>query len=229
MGDRRASVVRAPARIAARRRRARGPGRGAAARPSASSGQRRGPRTSRDREAARPHGPASCSLVAAAFLTATGLVMVLSAGSVSAAQGYDGNPLLVLPAAADLRGGRARRRLRSPRCCRTARLAPAAALPLLGGSCVLMLIAAHPAVGDVLLRRVAVDRPRARDVAAVGVREARRSWRSPRRSSRRRRKLDRPRPTSLLPLAPGRRDRRRARDPAARPRHHGDPVRRPSS
>ena len=85
---------------------------------------------------------------AAGFLTLVGLVMVLSAGSVSAAQGYDGNSFwyferqvvyaLVGVGVAVL----------------VARLSPRAwkslGLPLLGGATVLMVIAAHPSSGTSL-------------------------------------------------------------------------------
>jgi cell division protein FtsW len=87
-------------------------------------------------------------LVPTWFLTAAGLVMVLSAGSVSAAQGYDGNSFWyfqrqVLYAAFGLGVGalvarlpyRAWRRLW---------------VPVLGGAAALMLVAAHPASGTSL-------------------------------------------------------------------------------
>ncbi|HSL12087.1 MAG TPA: putative lipid II flippase FtsW [Actinomycetota bacterium] len=82
------------------------------------------------------------------FLTAMGLVMVLSAGSVSAAQGYDGNSFWyfqrqVIYAVAGLSAGALVARL------------PYAAwrrlwIPVLGVSSLLMLVAAHPASGTSL-------------------------------------------------------------------------------
>jgi cell division protein FtsW len=87
-------------------------------------------------------------LVPTWFLTATGLVMVLSAGSVSAAQGYDGNSFWyfqrqVIYAAAGLAVGAAVARI------------PYLAwrrlwVPVLGVASILMLIAAHPTSGTSL-------------------------------------------------------------------------------
>jgi cell division protein FtsW len=83
--------------------------------------------------------------VPAGFLTATGLVMVLSAGSVSAAQGYDNNPFWYFQrqsiyAAVGLAAGLAVALLPT-------RPWRRAALPLLVIACVLMFIAAHPGSG----------------------------------------------------------------------------------
>jgi len=82
---------------------------------------------------------------AAGSLTVVGLVMVLSAGSVSAAQGYDGNSFWyfqrqVLYAGVGIATALFVARL-SPRIWR------ALGLPILGISTVLMLIAAHPTSG----------------------------------------------------------------------------------
>jgi cell division protein FtsW len=84
----------------------------------------------------------------AGFLTIVGLVMVLSAGSVSAAQGYDGNSFWyfqrqVLYAGVGLGTAWFVARL-SPRVWR------AIGLPILGVAAVLMLIAAHPSSGTSL-------------------------------------------------------------------------------
>lgn len=86
--------------------------------------------------------------VSAGFLTATGLVMVLSAGSVSAAQGYDGNPFWyfqrqVLYAIAGVAIALLVARMR-PAVWRSV------AVPFLGITSLLMLIAAHPASGTSL-------------------------------------------------------------------------------
>lgn len=84
-------------------------------------------------------------LVSAWFLTAFGLVMVLSAGSVSAAQGYGGNSFWyfqrqVLYALAGLAVAALVARI-PYRTWRTL------SLPVLAGAAVLMFIAAHPAAG----------------------------------------------------------------------------------
>lgn len=86
--------------------------------------------------------------VSAGFLTATGLVMVLSAGSVSAAQGYDGNPFWyfqrqVLYAIAGVVVALLVARMR-PAVWRSV------AVPFLGMTSLLMLIAAHPDSGTSL-------------------------------------------------------------------------------
>jgi cell division protein FtsW len=85
---------------------------------------------------------------AAGFLTLVGLVMVLSAGSVSAAQGYDGNSFWyferqVVYALFGVGVAVLCARL-SPRAWK------ALGLPLLGGATLLMLIAAHPSSGTSL-------------------------------------------------------------------------------
>jgi len=85
---------------------------------------------------------------AAGFLTIVGLVMVLSAGSVSAAQGYDGNSFWyfqrqVLYAGVGIGAAWMVARL-SPRVWR------AIGLPILAIAGVLMLIAAHPSSGTSL-------------------------------------------------------------------------------
>ena len=85
---------------------------------------------------------------AAGFLTIVGLVMVLSAGSVSAAQGYDGNSFWyfqrqVLYAGVGIGAAWMVARL-SPRVWR------AIGLPILAVAGVLMLIAAHPSSGTSL-------------------------------------------------------------------------------
>jgi cell division protein FtsW len=82
------------------------------------------------------------------FLTAAGLVMVLSAGSVSAAQGYDGNSFWyfqrqILYAICGLIAAILIARL-------PYRAWQALSLPLLVGSAVLMLVAAHPTSGTAL-------------------------------------------------------------------------------
>jgi cell division protein FtsW len=84
----------------------------------------------------------------AGFLTVTGLVMVLSAGSVSAAQGYGGNSFWyferqVLYAAVGVGVAWVVSRV-PPRAWRVI------ALPLLAVTAMLMLIAAHPASGTAL-------------------------------------------------------------------------------
>jgi cell division protein FtsW len=83
--------------------------------------------------------------MSAAFLTSFGLVMVLSAGSVSAAQGYDGNSfwyfqrqILYALVGAAVAIGASRVPYRAWR---------ALSLPLLSGAAILMLIAAHPGSG----------------------------------------------------------------------------------
>ena len=93
----------------------------------------------------RPRTDIVLLLVPTWFLTAMGLVMVLSAGSVSAAQGYDGNSFwyfqrqviyaivgLVVGAIVARLPYRAWRRLW---------------VPVLGIAAVLMLVAAHPGSG----------------------------------------------------------------------------------
>jgi len=82
------------------------------------------------------------------FLTAMGLVMVLSAGSVSAAQGYDGNSFWyfqrqVIYALAGLSAGALVARLPYQAWRRLW-------IPVLGVSSLLMLVAAHPASGTSL-------------------------------------------------------------------------------
>lgn len=107
----------------------------------------RPPATGLDRRA-RARSDLLLLLVPAWFLTAIGLVMVLSAGSVSAAQGYGGNSFwyfqrqviyvaagLALAAVVAKMPYRAWRRLWAP---------------LLGIAVVLMLLAAHPASGTSL-------------------------------------------------------------------------------
>jgi len=85
---------------------------------------------------------------AAGSLTVVGLVMVLSAGSVSAAQGYDGNSFWyfqrqVLYAGVGIAAALFVARV-PPRAWRTL------GLPILGIAAVLMLIAAHPTAGTSL-------------------------------------------------------------------------------
>jgi cell division protein FtsW len=87
-------------------------------------------------------------LVPTWFLTAMGLVMVLSAGSVSAAQGYDGNSFWyfqrqVIYALAGLSVGALVARLPYEAWRRLW-------IPMLGVSSLLMLVAAHPASGTSL-------------------------------------------------------------------------------
>lgn len=86
--------------------------------------------------------------VSSTFLTATGLVMVLSAGSVSAAQGYDGNSFWyferqVVYAVVGIAAALSAYRLPT----RTWRRL---ATPLLAITALLMLIAAHPSSGTSL-------------------------------------------------------------------------------
>ena len=84
----------------------------------------------------------------AAFLTALGLIMVLSAGSVSAAQGYDGNPFWYFQrqavyAAVGIAIAVACSRIPSGAW-------RAASVPLLLVTAVLMFVAAHPGSGTAL-------------------------------------------------------------------------------
>ncbi len=82
------------------------------------------------------------------FLTAFGLVMVLSAGSVSATQGYEGNPFWYFQRQAIFAV------IGVVAAVVVSRLRPsfwkAASLPLLGVAALLMLIAAHPTSGTSL-------------------------------------------------------------------------------
>ncbi|MEX0985079.1 MAG: putative lipid II flippase FtsW [Actinomycetota bacterium] len=105
------------------------------------------PRTARERSAAA-RKDLRMLWASGGFLTAVGLIMVLSAGSVSAAQGYDGNPFWyfqrqVVYAAVGIGAAVSCARMR-PRSWR------AASIPLLGVSGVLMLVAALPGSGTSL-------------------------------------------------------------------------------
>ena len=94
----------------------------------------------RDREAMRPRAASSrCCSSRPRLLTVLGLVMVLSAGSISAVAGLRRQQLLVLPAAGRLRGRRASSRWWWPRGCRT---------PSGRSSRVPMLVAIAPADAD---------------------------------------------------------------------------------
>ncbi len=127
---------------------------GAAARDEVSSPGRRGA-PARHLRVVRPRRRPDASALArtdlrmlwgsAAFLTIVGLVMVLSAGSVSAAQGYDGNSFWYFQ----------RQVLYAAFGCGVAvltyRMRPAAwralCVPMLGVTSILMFIAAHPGAG----------------------------------------------------------------------------------
>ncbi len=161
-------------------------------------------------------------VVAAGFLTAVGLVMVLSAGSVSAAQGYGGNSFWyfqrqVAYAAIGIGVAYVISRVPTGRWRTFADAAPGGRRDPDGGR-------GAAVVRHVAVRCVAVDRPRTGHPATVGVREARAGGVRRHGAEPEGREAARPR-ARVAAARPRRGGGRAPRAAPARPRHDADPVR----